>query len=210
MFVLGKIIGGNGLKFSFTTNGFKQGMIVQAPFLLMIFTIPLILIGTPEISLNVSNAVPGLISRAIFDIGNAVWEEVLWRGVLMTGFLIKLSSTWDEKETVRKRVIFMIACSFAFGLIHIGGGVLHFLSAAILGTMLSAAYIYSRNLLACTIIHFAINYISNGVFRMFYDAEVAMVFVQRFWVVNIILGSIIILPIAIYLTIKAKPFYLDI
>ena len=209
---LGKIIASSGFKFSFATKGFKKGMIAHIPMLICIFSVPFILFSVPEARLDVSNALPSLIPRAIFDVGNAVWEEVLWRGVLMTGLLIKWESSWNESATVKKRVAFMLICSFAFGLIHFGGdlGWVHVIFAGVWGTLFSAAYIYSRNLLACSVAHFAVNYILSFVQRMFYyDIEPAMLFTQRFMTVNTILGVLIVIPVAIYLTIKAEPFRLE-
>jgi len=209
--MLGKIIQSNGFKFAFTARGFKKGMVAHIPMLLCIISLPFIMLSIPEARLSVSNALPSLVPRAIFDVGNSVWEEVLWRGVLMTGVLIGWSDAWDESDTVRKRVKFMLICSLAFGLIHYsGGGWIHVAFASLLGTIFSAAYIYSRNLLSCTVVHFAVNYITQFVFHMFvYDMEPLMVFIQRFFIVNIVLGVVVVIPFTIYITIKAEPFCIE-
>jgi len=209
MRTLSKIIGANGFKFSFTTKGFKKGMIAHIPLVLSILTLPVFILSLPDATLDVRSAIPSLAPRAIFDVGNAVWEEVLWRGVLMTGLLIKWGTSWNERATVRKRVAFMLICSFAFGLIHFNGGILHVLFAAVTGTVFSAAYIYSRNLLACSVVHIAVNYVVNFTLNMFYDIEPAMLFIHRFMSVHIIIGVAIFIPITIYLTIKAEPFSLE-
>jgi len=204
--VFGKIIGANGFKFAFTTKGFKKGMFAHIVMILPTLAVPFIVLSIPDAYLVFSNVTPWLLPMVIFDIGNAVWEDVLWNGVLMTGMLITWSATWGESSTVKKRVAFMLICRFAFGMVHIGGGILHALSAAVFGIIMGAAYIYSKNLLACFIVHAVLNYILRSVFVMFYDTELAGLFVQRFFITNIALG-VIAIPFAIYLTVKAEPFW---
>jgi len=206
MIVLGKIIQSNGFKFSFTTLGFKKGVFAHAPLLLLLLAAPFIVLSMLDASLTFTNVMTWLGPMAVFDIGNAVWEEVLWRGVLMTGMLIFWSSTWEDKPTVRKRVLLMLICSLAFGLIHFNGGLLHIASATVMGTIFSAAYIYSKNLLACSIVHALINYILRAIFFMFDDLELGIMLFTRFLIVNTVLG-IIAVPFAILLTIKAEPFW---
>jgi len=210
MHSLGRIIAANGFKFSFVAKGFQKGMIAHMPLLLCILTLPVLILSLPEATLNIENALTSLVPRAIFDIGNAVWEEVLWRGVLMTGFLVKWEYSWDERSTIKKRIALMLICSAAFGLIHFGGGWLHVMFAAVLGTIFGSAYIYSRNLLACSVAHFLVNYIAHIVITMFScDIESVLAYIGRFYIINIILGIVIIIPIAIYITIKAEPFKLE-
>jgi len=169
---------------------------------------PLIVLSIPQAQLDFSNTVPHLLPFVVFHIGNAVWEDVMWNGVLMTGVLITYSSTWNEPPTIRKRVKFMLICSLAFGMVHFsGGGILHIFSAAVAGAAFGAAYIYSKNLLSCFITHFSINYVVSMIQAMLYDTELVILFVQRFFIVNILWGIVIMVPFAIYLTIKAEPFW---
>ena len=204
--VLGKIVNSNGFKYTFSTKGFKKGMFAHIGVLLLVFSMPFIVLSIPEAKLNINNAISiDQLSFVIFHIGNSVWEEALWRGVLMTGALIRWSDTWNERNTIKKRVAFMLICSFAFGLIHFTGGVQQMLFATIGGVVFSAAYIYSKNLLACIIVHALCNYILLFVSTMFYDAELVTILVMRFFIVSIALG-ILVIPFAIYLTIKAEPF----
>ena len=206
--VLGKITQSSGLKLTFTIKGFKKGIFAHTIMLLPLLAIPFILISIPEAQLSFNNVTPWLLPMVIFDIGNAVWEEALWRGVLMSGILIKWSSTWETPGTVNKRIIFMLVCSVAFGTVHFSGGLLHIAYAAIMGTVFSSAYIYSKNLLACITVHAILNYIFRTVFFMFYDTDIGMMFFERVLIVNIFSG-IAVIPFAIYLTAKAEAFSLN-
>jgi len=206
--VLGKIIGSNGFKFAFTTKGFKKGMFAHIAMIAPIIFMPFIVLSIPQSQLDFSNAIPHLLPYVIFHIGNAVWEDVAWNGVLMTGAMITYSATWNEPTTVRKRVKFMLMCSFAFGLVHFGGGgILHVFSAVATGVAWGAAYIYSKNLPSLFITHFVMNYVTTMIQLMLSDTELVILFVQRFFITNIIWGIVVMIPFAIYLTIKAEPFW---
>jgi len=206
--VFGKIIGSNGFKFAFTTKGFKKGMFAHIPMFLLGFAMPLIALSIPEAQLVFEKVVPWLLPALFSNISNAVWEDVLWNGVLMTGMLIKWSSTWDESSTVKKRVAFMLICSLAFGMMHFSsGGILHVFSAIASGAVFGAAYIYSKNLLACFVAHTWINFITAVTTSMFYDIELIGLFHQKLFIVATAWGVVVMIPFAIYLTVKAEPFW---
>ena len=203
--IFSRVIQYEGVKFTFSTQGFAKGMFAHMIGIILIIAFPLIVLTIPEAQLSFRNVAPLLAPMLVFDVANAVWEEVLWRGIFMSALLIRWSSTWTEKTTVKKRVFFMLVASVVFGLIHYSGGLGQVVIATVMGIVFCSAYIYSKNLLACILVHGVLNYVNRGIFFMFYDEAMAMIYVERM-VMLVTLSSVVVIPFAIWLTIKAETF----
>ena len=195
--VLGKIIQDNGFKFSLSTKGFKKGMFAHLFFLLWIFLrLPLFFTAT-EINIEFIPAVPAII---FFDLANGIFEEVLFRGILMTAILIQFG------ETVRGRIFSVVFSGIVFGLIHLyGGNFLTVLFTGLIGMGFAAAYVYSKNLLSCIIVHALWNYAMKIPNVLIADVNNAGLWSASQMIMYISLVAILLF--AIILTIKAEPHF---
>ena len=195
--VLGQIIQGSGFKFAFATKGFKMGIFAHIFFLLWIsLRLPLFFIAT-EFNMEFIPMIPGII---FFDLAVGIFEEVLFRGIFMTAMLIQFGGT------AKGRIFCVLLNGLVFGLIHlIGGDFLTVLFTGALGVGFAAAYVYSKNLLSCMVVHALWNIafkIPNG---FIVDVNNAGLLAASQMVTYISIGAIFLF--AIILTIKSKPFY---
>lgn len=103
------------------------------------------------------NPVSFLIQALAIGISSAVFEEILFRGILFRITEEKLGSVWA----------LVISSSF-FGIAHLGNPNSTLFSAIAItieaGLLLGAAYIYSRNLWLPICIHFAWNFSEGGIY----------------------------------------------
>jgi len=193
--LLGVIVGQSGFAYTFSRSGSKQAAFASLAMILCIVVTSPHYFVADYISLDILR---WLLPLAYFDIANAVWEEVLWRGLLMTAILYY----WGDRAIGRLLIMFL--SSAVFGLMHFSSGVLGIMIAFCLGLGLSAAYIYSKNLLVVIAIHALVNYIARFVTPSYEQLIQYGNFV-------IVLGQAIVIfaivPIfAIYCAIKAEPF----
>ncbi|MCL2321710.1 MAG: CPBP family intramembrane metalloprotease, partial [Oscillospiraceae bacterium] len=131
------------------------------------------------------------------QIGVGLFEESLFRGLLMTAMLVK----WGD--TAQGRLAVALLSGVLFGTCHIinmffNGSSLQFtlfnlVVAAALGFGFAAMYVYSRNLLGCMIVHAVYDFIANLSSQL-----------PNRLVLLVILGLISLF--AIVLCIVAKPF----
>ena len=203
IWVLGVVLKTNGLKFTFSPKGFAKGMLVLLPLIIMAFAMPFVFVDEIGIYSDVVSYFPSIIMHH-FAVG--LHEEVLYRGVLMTAVLISFSPTWDKKA---KRIIYMIIFAAIFGLVHVHHGWVGILLSFSAGFLFCAAYTYTKNLLACVVVHWMVNTLPNiivgllsGNFdslqRFFTPQPLDLAVFIVFWIIQIIT--------AVILTIKAKPF----
>ena len=192
--VLGKIIQGNGFKFTFAAKGFKKGMLAHLFFLLaIILHLPLFFIAT-EFNMEFIPVIPAII---VFDLGCGIFEEVLFRGILMTAILIQFG------ETAKGRICCVLFSGIVFGLVHLfGGNFLTVLFTGILGIGFAAAYVYSKNLLSCIIVHALWSYIAKIPNGLFVDERLLAASQMIMYI-----SLVAILLFAIVLTIKAEPHF---
>jgi len=196
VWLLGYAVGGNGWRYAFTTRGLGAGLFAHLFFFAhAIRFIPALFVAT-EINTAFFTRIPAII---LFDIGTGIFEEITFRGLLMTAMLIRFGAT------AKGRLACVLLNGAIFGLGHlIGGDWLAVLVTGILGMGFAAAYVYSKNLLACMLAHMAYNFaiqLTNG-FIVDIGNTTALLLLQ----ISSIVVRGLVLPFAIYLTIKAKPF----
>ena len=103
------------------------------------------------------NPVSFLVPALALGISSAIFEEILFRGIIFRITEEKLGSVWA----------LVISSSF-FGIAHIGNENSTFFSAIAItveaGLLLGAAYIYAKNLWLPICIHFAWNFSEGGIY----------------------------------------------
>ena len=199
---MGVILKTNGLKFVFSLKGFAKGLLALSPMIIMIFVTPFVLIDEIGIYSDIVSYFPSII---ITEFARGLQEEVLFRGILMTAVLVSLSPTWDKKS---ERIIYTLIFAAIFGLLHFAGWIVILISFSG-GLLLCAAYIYTKNLLACTIVHWVGNAFGNIIWGLLTGTPDDVQ--QRISAINsepaiMVLFSMIQIITAIILIIKAKPF----
>lgn len=206
--LLGYCIQNNGFRFSFKTDGFAKGLFASSAIFLFMLTMILKFLCMTEMNTLFIPQIPAVIAQ---QITTGLFEESLFRGLLMTAMLIQWGST------AKGRVMIVLVSGIFFGAAHLtnfffGGdltGVLmNALGACLIGIGYAAVYLYSKNLLCCMFLHAAYDiavHISNGL--------IAKVWGNLFYRILDMAQPIIlfaIIPIfAILLSVKAKPFVID-
>jgi len=103
------------------------------------------------------NPISFLVPALALGISSAVFEEILFRGILLRITEEKLGSVWA-----------LIISSSFFGIAHLGNENSTVFSATAItieaGLLLGAAYIYSKNLWLPIFIHFAWNFSEGGIY----------------------------------------------
>jgi len=209
IFLLGIIINGNGLKYSFRTKGLMKGLLASTGLILYMLDR---ILGIAGITKTEINADPLMVW---FCITVGIFEECLFRGLLMTAALNK----WGG--FIRGRVVVTIISGVIFGLFHLcwylfSNQTVTFFTfkydifpACLIGIGLSGMYTYSKNLLSCMFIHSMYDTISLApgfivsLFGIvpFHESYAFHVYVSPF-VIN---GLVPLL--SLLLCIKAIPFY---
>lgn len=147
------------------------------------------------------------------QIGTGLFEEGLFRGLLMGGMLQKWS------HSIRGRLGMVLISGISFGLLHFmnffSGSPLHsvlanMLFASIFGIVFASSYLYSKNLLIAMIIHAVYDIISHSKGQLFLiginDPHFWDLYIKAY---NFILYIYIPL-IALFFTIKASPWKTDV
>lgn len=143
------------------------------------------------------------------QIGTGLFEEGLFRGLLMGGMLQKWS------HSIRGRLGMVLISGISFGLLHfmnffsgnpLNSVLYNMLFASIFGIVFASSYLYSKNLLITMIIHAVYDIISHSKGRLFLIG----ISNSHFWdfynkACNFILYIYIPL-IALFFTLKALPW----
>lgn len=140
-----------------TSHFIKNSLIgLFTGFLFLSFVILVMYLGKSYTILSV-NPVSFLIPALALGISSAVFEEILFRGILFRITEEKLGSVWA-----------LIISSSFFGFAHLANENSTVFSAIAItveaGLFLGAAYIYSRNLWLPIFIHFAWNFSEGGIY----------------------------------------------
>ena len=205
IWVLGAVLKTNGLNFVFSLKGFAKCLLALSPMIIIIFVIPFVLIDEIGRYSDIVSYFPSII---IIEFARGLQEEVLFRGVLMTAVLVSLSPTWDNKS---ERIIYALIFAAIFGLLHFTSWLVIFIAFSG-GLLLCAAYIYTKNLLACVIVHWMSNALTAIIWGLMtgnFDWLQRILALQTFELALMILFCIIQIITAIILIIKAKPFVSD-
>lgn len=143
------------------------------------------------------------------QIGTGLFEEGVFRGLLMGGMLQKWS------HSIRGKIGMVLISGISFGLLHfmnffsgspLNSVLYNMLFASIFGIVFASSYLYSKNLLITMIIHAVYDIITHSKGQLFLIG----ISDSHFWdlyskVYNFILYIYIPL-IALFFTIKAKPW----
>ena len=205
IFLLEYITKCNGFKFAFSAKGFIRGILAGIPLLLVIFTIIILFFNIAEIN---KEYIPEIPARILQQFTTGLFEESLFRGLLITGLIIKMG------DTVKGRIIALFISALPFGLFHmlnmfageeVLDALIHGLVVILPGLGFAAVYIYSKNLLSCMFLHVIYDiaiHLKDGLIAEVTNETLLQITELS---VNILLLAIIPL-FAIIFTIKAKPF----
>ena len=130
--------------------GFSSGFILQSLVILVIYASG----GYSVLSINpISYVLPGF----AIALASAIFEEILFRGIIFRLTEEKLGSTMA-----------LVVSALIFGLLHLQNKNSSFLSAMSIavqaGVLLGASYIYSKNLWLPIFLHFAWNFAEAGIY----------------------------------------------
>ena len=139
--------------FNFWSNsitGFFTGFLILSVVIMVMY------IGKAYTILSI-NPVSYLIPALAIGISSAIFEEILFRGIIFRITEQKLGSVWA-----------LIISSSFFGFAHLANSNSTLFSAIAItieaGLLLGAAYIYSKNLWLPIFIHFAWNFSEGGIY----------------------------------------------
>ena len=200
---LRKILQAHGLETTFMLGGLKKGLFAHAFLILVIALFILAFFYIAEINVEFIPIIPSIV---FFEIGTGLFEEALFRGLLLTALLIQYGAT------AKGRISCVLVNGILFGALHLFNSIYHFniltfLLVSVMGVCFAAAYTYSKNLLACMFFHMLWNVvikIGNGLVAELYQPSIAA---QLDVLVNILF--FVMIPLfAIIITIKSKPLYI--
>ncbi len=151
--LLGFLIKGNGFGHTFSAKGFGRGLIAAIPVFLCLLPIVVIYFNAQGARQELLPDIPAIIAQ---QAATGLFEETLFRGLLLTAFLIR----WGG--SAGGRVLAALVSAVPFGAIHIlniffgmevQDALLQALVAMAPGIMFAAVYVFSKSLLLCVILH---------------------------------------------------------
>jgi len=201
VFLLGYIIKYDGFKFAFSTKGFAIGMFAAIPIFLCMLPEFIGFFNIAQLDKELLSVFP---ARIFQQLTTGLFEEPLYRGLLITAILIK----WGDKA--KGRITAALISALVFGLVHFlnvftgsGGSITHVLKCFTVGIMFAAVYIYSGNLLSAMIMHSFYNIVVAAMDLVIDKNEVFMLaYSIAYEAILLLVGPVI----AIILIRKAKPF----
>jgi len=146
IFLLGMIKQTNGFKYIFKKKGIAKGVVALLPVIIFFFFG--LLLNTGGFIFSNSEAVMIFPFIAFSQVTSALVQNILFRGLLVTALLMKLSNTKGE----RVRSVFIASALYLIVYIPlniIGGdiGFMQIINTFVVGAGFCAAYLYSKNLL---------------------------------------------------------------
>jgi len=129
-------------------RGFFRGLPVLSPIVALWVVNSAVLVGS--VSFDFTYAI-NILPIVLMEFTTGLWEEVVFRGLLMTAILMRLSPRWSQ--TALKRVMLVMVCGVVFGLLHHDQGLGGMMMASYFGMLFCAAYVYARNLLVLIVVH---------------------------------------------------------
>ena len=206
--LLGFIIKDSGFKFTFSTRGLAKSMFAGIPLLIYILTLVISFFNISRINTDFIPSIPANIFQQI-TVG--VFEESLFRGLLMTALIIKFC------DKTKGRFLTVYLCGLLFGLLHFvnaftsGSGygnvstaLVTALGLVLPGIAFSVVYLYSKNLLGCIILHALYDIVSSMYSGLISEVGNKTVFQNMQSVSSLLLLAIPLLVIP--WIIKARPF----
>lgn len=158
VWIYGVYMGENGWRATFSTRGWRGGLRDSAA--LLMFPAAVLLPSVWTLIQADTWYVGGSIAQyigvfIIFDPANSLFEEVIWRGLIMTAVLYRYG------KTAKGRFCVAFVSSLVFGLLHYSNGWAGIVVAAVCGFGLAALYIRTESLLMPIIIHTVINFFAR-------------------------------------------------
>jgi len=166
-------------------------VLVPSTLLIGIFTDPVnILIPVPDFMLEIFRSLSqkDIYTFLMVSICGPIFEELLFRGVVLNGFL-KLYNPWKA----------IILSSLFFGLFHLNPW--QFVPAFLIGMLIGYVYWKSGSLLPCLFIHW-LNNTAYWLLNALINKEIlslADLFTSRLWYYLSVAGSLILLLASLYL-----------
>ena len=203
-YLLGVINQVNGFRFVFKTKGLAKGLLVLIP--VATFFIFGSIINTDLTSeANIEN-VWFLPVTAFMQATSALMQNVLFRGLLVTALLIKLSGT--EKERVRG----VFRASALYLIIYIplnilngsGIGLMQIINTFIVGAGFCAAYLYSKNLMSLVLVQGAWQISDSVIYFLGFERHTLFSLPLFIALVAIL---ILIVVFAVRFSKRAEPFF---
>jgi len=161
----------DNFKFKNLGRGLLLGWVT---YVCVIVTIVIYISSFPENSFAIPN-IPSLLITVLHPlIGTGLFEEVLFRGLVLK---LLLGAFGDSKNGIIKAVIIS---SLLFGIVHIGNAIagagllptiFNIMGAALVGVFYAALYIRTKNLLVVIILH-AITNLSHQIFNVIVSRDV--------------------------------------
>jgi len=142
----------NGFNHVFKTDGIKKGLLALTP-VTMFFLLSLV-VNTGSVPSLYEENVRAFPAIALMQITSSLVQNVLFRCLLITALLVKLSSTDNE------RILSIFKASALYLIIYIplnmldgaNIGFMQLINTFVVGAGICAAYLYSKNLLSLVLV----------------------------------------------------------
>ncbi|MCL2407034.1 MAG: CPBP family intramembrane metalloprotease [Defluviitaleaceae bacterium] len=183
----------------FTLRCTGKCLLVLSPALIMAgYTVYafIVALNAPDAILN-EYTQGQIINLALISISSAIFEEVLFRAL----FISVILSVWSKSSMGRLGVIVFSAVIVI--LLNPGGSLAVFALAAIY----ASAYMFSKNIVICTVVHIIIN-LTQRIPILVFGEDFAATPAYVSLAIVIVVCVIAMFVFAILFTVKAKPFEL--
>ena len=202
IFLLGIIQQTNGFKYIFKKKGIAKGVVVLVPIIILyIFGL---LLNTSGFIFSDSEAVAIFPLVAFSQATSAFAQNILFRGLLVTGLFMKFSNTKGE----RVRSVFIASALYfiiyiPLNLVDGGIGLMQIINTFVAGAGFCAAYLYSKNLLGLVFVQ-AVWLISGAGIALF-GVESNAEFSPLLGII-VLLIYLAIISFAVIFSRRAEPF----
>jgi membrane protease YdiL (CAAX protease family) len=201
--LLGYAYSTNGFKHVFSLRGFGKGLF--ASIAIFVYMLAIIL---NFFLMTKMNKPSGILFIILQQIAIGLFEELLYRGLFMSGMILRWSFTILGRISMiiisgLISSFFYIFTVFLNG--NLQGSLLNGLFAFILGMAFAAIYLYSKNLLSSIFIHILYNIVIQLFPKLVYGVSAGLV-LNIIDKVQLVLFYIIIPLFAIIFALRAKPF----
>ena len=194
--LLGILVKQDGFEYVFSPVNSRKALVASIPIITWILATSIHFFNIAELNRAFMPMIPAII---LFDSMNGIYEEVLFRGLLMAAMLYYFGNT------TRGRLAILFFNAAIFGLIHISDGIFAVFITFLIGLGFASIYMYSNNLLVLIVIHALWNIVMKTTNGLILDVH-SLTLVQ---IVNIVQHTSLFVAIpvfAIFIAIKSEPF----